>query len=85
MITAKINVTLKSGILDAQGKTVQHALHNLGIEDVAEVRMGKLILLTFGDISTEEAMRLSEEACKKMLANPVIEDYEIELIHRESH
>jgi len=76
---AEIHVTLKSGILDPQGKTVQHALENLGFENIDEVRMGKLIRLDLGSVSKEKAFELSEEACKKLLANPVIEDYEIEI------
>lgn len=80
---AKIHVTLKNGILDPQGKTVKHALENLGIANIAEVRMAKLITLRFGDISREEARSCCEEACKKLLANPVIEEYSIELAENE--
>lgn len=84
MTSAKIFVTLKDGILDPQGKAVQHALHNLGIAALDEVRIGKLIKLNFGDVSRAEAQRLSQEACQKLLANPVIEDYRIELVTEES-
>lgn len=80
MIIAKIHVTLKNGILDPQGKTVHHALENLGIVDIAEVRVGKLITLRFDEVTEKEAERLSHTACKKLLANPVIEDYRIELM-----
>ncbi len=80
MFLARIHVTLKNGILDPQGKTVQHALGNLGLAQIGEVRVGKLIELRFGEVSPDEARRLSEEACQRLLANPVIEDYEIELL-----
>ena len=80
---AKIHVTLKNGILDPQGKTVKHALENLGIANIAEVRMAKLITLRFGDISREEVRACCEEACKKLLANPVIEEYSIEFADNE--
>ncbi len=80
MATARIFVTLKKGILDPQGKAVEHALQGLGIDAVKGVRVGKLISLTFEDVSETEARRLSDEACEKLLANPVIEDYEVELL-----
>lgn len=80
MILARIHVRLKKGILDPQGKTVQHGLVNLGIGNIDEVRMGKLIEIKYHDTTLEQARELSEEACKKFLSNPVIEEYEIELI-----
>ncbi len=83
MTSAQIFVTLKKGILDPQGKAVKHALDNLGLDAVDEVRVGKLIKLRFGNVSTEEARRLSQEACDKLLANPIIEDYRIELVTEE--
>ena len=76
---AEIHITLKNGILDPQGKTVHHALENLGLENIENVRMGKLIRLDLGAVSKEKALALSDEACKKLLANPVIEDYEIQI------
>lgn len=83
-MTAKIYITLKNGILDPQGKTVHHALENLGINGIDEVHIGKLINLKFGDVSREEAEKLSREACKRLLANPVIEDYKIEFVTDDS-
>ncbi len=81
MVLAKIYITLKNGILDPQGKTVQHALESLGFQRIREVRMGKLIQLRFGEkIGKAEAERLTVAACQKLLANPVIEDYTFELI-----
>lgn len=83
MITAKIYVTLKPGILDPQGKTIHHALENLGIESIHEVRMGKLIEMKFEGISGQDAQERTEKACKQLLANPVIENYRIELVNDE--
>lgn len=80
MIVARIHVRLKKGILDPQGKTVQHGLENLGIKNIEEVRMGKLIEITYHDATLEQARELSEDACRKFLSNPIIEEYEIELI-----
>ena len=80
MVTAKITVMLKNGILDSQGKTVHHALENLGFGQIEDVRMGKVIELKFNGISREEAEALTAGACNKLLANPVIEDYRIELV-----
>ena len=84
MITAKIAVMLKNGILDPQGKTVHHALENLGFGQIEDVRMGKIIELKFNGISVEEAEELTGDACKKLLVNPVIEDYRIELVEEKS-
>ncbi len=84
MITAKIAVMLKNGILDPQGKTVHHALENLGFGQIEDVRMGKIIELEFNGISREEAEELTVDACKKLLANPVIEDYRFELVEEKA-
>lgn len=79
MYKATISIRLRSSILDPQGKTVHHALGNLGHDTVRRVRMGKLAELWI-DASTEEAARgVAEEACEKLLANPVTENYAITL------
>ena len=77
---AKIHITLKPGILDPEGKTIQHALHTLGFSEVSGVRAGKLIEMELGKISRSEAERLVDSACSKLLTNPVIEDYSYTLI-----
>jgi phosphoribosylformylglycinamidine synthase len=74
-----VNVHLKKGVLDPQGKAVLHALETLGFNDVKDVRVGKQILI---DIDTEDEKKAIEEAKKmanELLANPVIENYEIEV------
>ncbi len=74
---AQIHITLKPGILDPQGKTIQHALGTLGFEGIAEVRVGKLIELSLDGMPLERARVVVEEACQKLLANPVIENYSV--------
>ena len=77
---AIVDIYLKEGVLDPQGKAVHHALHSLGFRDVEDVRVGKQIVLTLkGNKSVEEAKKEVEEMCEKLLANTVIEDYRIEI------
>lgn len=76
---AKVHITLKTGVLDPQGKAVQHALHSLGFAEVGEVRQGKFIELETGESDPAKARAAVEEMCKKLLANPVIENYSIQV------
>ena len=75
MYKAKIIVTLQKTILDPQGKAVHHALENLGLNSVRDVRIGKYIEMLIESNHDEEAKRITEESCKKLLSNPVMEDY----------
>ncbi len=77
---AIVNISLKAGVLDSQGKAVHHALDALKFEGVEDVRVGKQIILKLK--STDEAAAKKEviEMCESLLANTVIEDYEIELV-----
>jgi phosphoribosylformylglycinamidine synthase len=76
-----VKVRLKPGILDTQGKAVHNALEHLGFSALKDVRIGKLIELTFDDaISRAQATEMATEAAKKLLANPVIEDFELEFL-----
>lgn len=77
MFKARIHVRLRPSILDPQGKTTHHALEDLGFDSVKRVRMGKLIEIWIEADDEEAARRVATEACQKLLANPVIEDYEI--------
>lgn len=79
MLTAKIYVTLKPDVLDAQGVTVRSALETLGFEGLADVRIGKFMVLTLNSPTKEEAAAQVEEMCRRLLANPVIEDYRFEV------
>lgn len=74
-----VNVKLKSGVLDPQGKAVEHALTSLGFDNVNGVRIGKQIVLDVKDSSKEGIKKDVEKMCEELLANTVIEDYEIVL------
>jgi phosphoribosylformylglycinamidine synthase len=74
---ARVDVTLKPGIADPQGQTIERALPALGYEGVSGVRVGKLITLCVEAPDAEEARRRVVEMCESLLANPVIESYEV--------
>ncbi len=74
-----VNVHLKKGVLDPQGKAVKHALDTLGFNNVDEVRVGKQIILDINTDNKEKALKEAEEMAKELLANPVIENFEIEV------
>lgn len=77
---ARVFVTLKRGVLDPQGSAVARSLHTLGYAEVEDVRLGKYIEVRLRDgASQEDERRRIDEMCKKLLANTVIEDYEIHL------
>ena len=76
---AKIHVTLKQGVLDPQGKAVQHALGSLGFSGVEDVRQGKFIEIELSETDETKARADLEEMCKQLLANTVIENYAIEI------
>lgn len=77
----QIKVMPLKDLLDPQGKAVLGGLKNLGLSKVADVRIGKHITLQVDASSEEEAKQLAEEASKKLLANPVMEFYEIEMVN----
>ena len=76
---ARVFVTLKNGVLDPQGKAIGHALNGLGFSSVGEVRQGKVIDLELTERDEAKARSSLKEMCEKLLANTVIEKYEIEL------
>ena len=76
---ARIFVTSKNGVLDPQGKAIGHALNNLGFTSVGEVRQGKIINIELDENDDAKARSQLENMCEKLLANTVIESYEIEL------
>ena len=78
--TAHINVMPLKELLDPQGKAVNSSLHNLGLVQVQGVRIGKHITLTVEANSKEEAETLAHDACKKLLANPVMEQFDLAVI-----
>ncbi len=79
MYKANITVTLRSSILDPQGKAVQHALTNLGFEAIDRVRVGKVIEMWINEESAAAAEIAATAACEKLLANPVMEDFSVEV------
>jgi phosphoribosylformylglycinamidine synthase PurS subunit len=76
---ARVFITLKNGVLDPQGKAIGHALNNLGFRQVGEVRQGKVIDIELDEGNENKARASLRNMCEKLLANTVIEKYEIEL------
>ena len=77
---AIVNISLKKGVLDSQGKAVHHALDSLHFEGVKDVRVGKQIIIELAQTDREKAMLDVTKMCEEILANTVIEDYAIELV-----
>ena len=78
-MTAVINVFLKEGVLDPQGKAAHHALDSLGFDGVDDVRIGKQIIIKLDTTDRAAAETEVKEMCETLLANTVIEDYTIEI------
>ncbi len=77
---AKVYVTLKSGVLDPQGKAILHSVELMGNKNLADIRQGKYFELEFADgVTADEAQTTAEQIGKDVLANPVIEDYTVEV------
>ena len=79
---AKIYISYKKGILDPQGQTVSHALGAIGIKKISSVRMGKYIEMEFKGISKDKASDITDESCRKLLANPNTETYTFEIVEK---
>ena len=77
---ARVLVRLKPGILDAQGVTVKRALASLGFSEVQDVRVGKVVDVDLDGLGPEDARRRVDEMCARLLCNPVIEDFSVELL-----
>ena len=80
---AKIYITYKEGILDPEGTTVNKALNSMGMENIESLDIGKFIQMEFGNISSESAKKICEEACSKLLANHNTETYHYEIMENE--
>ncbi len=79
---AKIYVTLKPSVLDPQGKAIHHSVELLGYKDVVDIRQGKYFEIALNaDLPESEAKTTAEKIAKDVLANPVIEDYRVEISH----
>lgn len=79
MLKAEIYITLKKTVSDPQGLTIKHALASLNYKDVEEVRVGKLITIRLNIKDKKEAHSKLDQMCKKLLANPIIEDYSFQI------
>mgnify|MGYP005713706875 FL=1 len=77
---ARIKIMLKNGVLDPQGEAIKHALNNIGFESVTGVRQGKVIELDIEGSDKNQVRSQIENMCNKMLANTVIENFEIEIL-----
>jgi phosphoribosylformylglycinamidine synthase len=77
----EIRIKPRPGLLDPQGKAIHGALHSLGWGGVEDVRVGKVIYVELDADSAEEAVRTAEAMCRKLLANPVTEDFAVSLAH----
>jgi len=80
MLKAEIYITLKKTVSDPQGLTIKHALASLNYKEVEEVRVGKLITIKLNLKNKKEAQAKLDQMCKKLLANPIIEDYSFQII-----
>ena len=76
---ARVTITLKPGLLDAQGKTIKSALDTLGFKGITEVRMGKYVEIELNGQHPAAAKKEVERMCRKLLANPVVETYRIDV------
>lgn len=79
MFSAKIKVTLRKSILDPQGKAVEHSIQSMGFSSITDTRIGKFVELKIDTSSEEEARLVTDEICRKLLANPVMEDYSFDI------
>lgn len=79
---AKIKITLRKGILDVQGKAVEQALHSIDYDIMENVRIGKYVELDITAQNDGQAEEFVRDACTKIIANPIVEDFEIEIVEK---
>jgi len=79
-VKATVHVTLKNGVLDPQGKAIEHTLSGLGFKGIGDVRQGKFIELDIAEKDKTKAREQVDAMCRQLLANTVIENYTIEII-----
>lgn len=78
----RINITLKQGVLDTQGKAIENSLvRNLGFDQISNVRQGKLVEIEVAETNEEKAKKIIDDICDKLLVNKVIEDYSFEVLN----
>jgi phosphoribosylformylglycinamidine synthase PurS subunit len=78
-VRARVFITPKKDVLDPQGKAIEHSLHALGYTEARDVHLGKYVELSLDGVDRQAAERRTDEICRKLLANGVIEDYRFEL------
>jgi phosphoribosylformylglycinamidine synthase subunit PurS len=76
----EVRIKPRPGLLDPQGKAIHHSLNSLGWDGVQDVRVGKAIYIDIDSDSEAAAMEAAEAMCRKLLANPVTEDYEVAMV-----
>ena len=76
----EIDIMPQAALLDPQGKTVEQGLHQIGFDSIENVRVGKHVTLSIDAESEEDAVKKVEDACKKVLTNPVMEQYEYQIV-----
>lgn len=79
MLNVEIYITLKKTVSDPQGLTIKHALQSLGYQNLEEVRFGKLVTIKLNSKNRKQAEQKLDEMCRKLLANPIIEDYSFKI------
>lgn len=79
-VRIEVRVTPRPGLLDPEGKAIHHALNSLGWDGVQDVRVGKAMLIDIEADSEAAAVEAAEAMCRKLLANPVTEDYEVSVV-----
>lgn len=79
MAKARVIITLKKTIMDAQGQTAEKALHNLGYRGVSNLRIGKYVEMELNGAPREQLSSQLDEMCRRLLANPIIEDFRVEI------
>ena len=83
MFKVTVRITLRESILDPQGNATQHALQTLGFDTIDRVRIGKIVEMDIEADNEESALKLATEASEKLLANPVMEDFEVVAVGHE--
>jgi phosphoribosylformylglycinamidine synthase len=78
-VKIRVHITLKNGVLDPQGKAIQHALDTLGFAGIDEVRQGKFIEIELAETDPKKAKATAEAMCARLLANTVIEDFAVDV------
>ncbi|MHB9027001.1 MAG: phosphoribosylformylglycinamidine synthase subunit PurS [Armatimonadota bacterium] len=79
----QVEITLKPTVMDAQGTTIERALHKMGHAGVGNVRIGKFVTLEIEANSPDDAQRAADEMCQELLANPIIEQYHVLVSEKE--